>query len=169
MQAGNLFVMGAQIGRLYECQPVPFPFGDNQRKRLAFLMQLVKLKRACRKFLTFGKMLRPVKISPSPEMIVMNGRHKIQLPSILTSSWKSPDGDSAIVLVNLSSSPSEFNISFDACEYGCSPNTTLDLYCRTADGILSVQKLQVGPVQIPIKLEGTRVLVLELKADVVKR
>jgi hypothetical protein len=171
MKAGNLFIMGASIGRVYAFQDPPFPFAKIDEHQLAFLKQLVKLKADCKEFLTLGKALRPAKINPDPEPFYAvrhisrrNSVQKMQLPSVATSSWRAYDGRAAIVLLNYTRDPKEIEIEFNAAEYGFAEGSELEVLRRSANGTKQLTPITAGKTKMNVLLGSTQAIILELSS-----
>ncbi|MCD4830175.1 MAG: LamG domain-containing protein [Anaerohalosphaeraceae bacterium] len=162
IRAGNIFIMGGQMGRFFQIRPEPYPFAPEHKHKLKFATQLAGLKRQCKDFLSLGKFLRPVKIV-SPLGMVFNDKGNKHLPAVITSSWQSYDGRAAVVLVNLTTEVKNIEFEFDAVEYGFEAGTKLTVTRRTSEEAVSAGTIIAGKVKMKESLGSARAVVLELK------
>jgi len=92
------FICGNQMG----WQPSIEAESDKDGWVFQFIHRLVKIRNEEKQFLVYGEMIKPLKISISPE----------NEEGILYSSWKSIDNKVGIIFVNITESPISFEINF---------------------------------------------------------
>jgi hypothetical protein len=168
---GTLFVHGGQLGRFFsfgagDDQGRIYPFTGDAKAHLAFLQQLVHLKREQRAFLTFGAMLRPAKIEPTPELLATTvANHRVPVSTILTSSWRDPEGRAAIVIVNTCDEVRKIELVFDTVEYGLAAGRPIRVTRCTAEGAKPAGRLVAGPVRLSEQLSPAQAVVLVLSSE----
>jgi len=110
MQAAELFVEGAQIGRIY-IGPMPkhkLSFDEaGHGPLLDFIGRMVAYYRSetARKFLCYGRLMRPIRFrspDPMPEVYHMTSGKRISLPALRSGVFLSEDGDLGVFIVNTS-------------------------------------------------------------------
>jgi hypothetical protein len=110
MEAGSLFVEGAQMGRL-ALAPMESALSfekPEHRAMVGFLGRLVAYYRqpVAKKFLCYGQLMRPLSFrepSPMPTLSFDAEGNKIELPALLSGVFRcNEDGQLAVFVVNLS-------------------------------------------------------------------
>jgi len=86
-----------------------------------FLRSLLRYRWAAREYLVNGEMLRELtNQSPAIEIIGKSKYGDVKLPAIINSVWKSLDGTSAVILVNVDTKPHEVSLDADISALGLS-------------------------------------------------
>jgi len=120
MKVGNLFNMGAQIGRFFVAFDECFPLEDGQEQAFKFVKKVVAYKKLGHRYLTLGEMMRPpniVTVLPVVETSVRL-RYPASLPAVLSSAWRAADGKTGIFFINISGSTIVFEAEIPVREYG---------------------------------------------------
>lgn len=108
--------------------PSTFYGFQNSDKAMQIMQNNLTGYAAARKFLVYGTMLRPPRITNCPKTNVrwcFGYREKYQnvlLDSILSSAWRAPDGSFGLFLYNLEETPLDCSLSLDCAEYGLVDN-----------------------------------------------
>jgi len=161
VDGGQLFIIGAQIGRLYARDDPPSVLKPGTEAVQKYLAQLLKLRRECGDFLVLGRMLRPARLPADlPRVDKGTAVKGVSLPVILTSSWQSPDGRAAVVLLNLGGAR-EFVFECDLTEYGFSPGVGLGVTRRTDAGVTPAGNVTAGKFSRAERLEAQQAVVYE--------
>jgi hypothetical protein len=121
MQIGWQLILGNQIGRLLQV----VMDSEVEYRNLGYLKKACQVKDQFSKYLNLGQMLRPPYVSETPlvttaEFTRIN--NLCSLPSVVGSAWRSPDGDIAVVLTNMSLEKAGFTFGLDFSELGLDPN-----------------------------------------------
>lgn len=164
VDGGHLFIMGAQIGRLFARDDPPAILKPGAETYDRYLRQLVTLKRQCGDFLTLGRMLRPVVITTDLPRVTNGAAQKVNLPVVLTSSWQSADKRAAVVFLNLGDEDRAFDFECDLAEYGFAAGTPLAVARRTISGVVPAAPVTAGKWKGAEKLAPHEVVILELTA-----
>jgi hypothetical protein len=105
-------------------------------------------------FLVYGRMQRPLQFA-CPSTTVPLGKAlgrktssppEMQVPGVMHSAWRAPDGDSGFVFVNISQKPVSIKPSLDFRRLGLRPEASSFLYC-VRDGKYSILKTNSDSVQ----------------------
>jgi hypothetical protein len=98
-------------------------------------------------FLVHGQMQRPLQFTCPSTTVPLgnalgntNAAPYMQVPGIMHSAWRAPDGDHGFVFVNISKDPVPLKLSFDFRELGLRPEANPFLYC-VRDGKYSMFKI----------------------------
>jgi uncharacterized protein DUF6259 len=154
MKTGNLFNMGAQIGRFFVETNECFPLEKGQEQALAFVKKVVAYKKLGHKYLTLGEMMRPPKIlTPLPAVQTSERlRYPAALPAILSSAWRAGDGKTGIFFTNISGSKLEFEWEVLTSDYRYGDAfKTCSLKAIRADGT-SAEIREFGNNQLKLKV-----------------
>jgi hypothetical protein len=104
-------------------------------------------------FLVYGRMQHPLSFTcPSTTVPLGNALGKtdsapyMQVPGIMHSAWRAPDGDSGFVFVNITKEPVSIKPSLDFRQLGLRSEASPFLYC-VRDGKYSILKTNSDSVQ----------------------
>jgi hypothetical protein len=122
IKVGEQFVFGIQLG--WYSLPTLEKCKEKYKLQLDYLRKLIKARKAARRFLVEGEMLRPMKLESSlPEVKADIFFHVYKYeairPSILTSAWSLGDNTIALLATNISPSSHfacyslNFNVNWD--------------------------------------------------------
>lgn len=157
IQAGALFVEGAQIGRVRLSSDI---FSDTpmRKQQLDFFNRLCGYYRQAetRKFLSYGRLLRPLTFTapnPMPVTDYAEGRAKsylngrIELP-VLQAGVFLEDGELGVFVVNVSADPVNWQAAIDLAQYASLAPTLkqADIRQITFDGRISTVKRNVSNI-----------------------
>ena len=162
LKLANQFVMGAQLGRIFIHDQRPLLFEPQYRDELSYLRRLAAHKRAAVEFLSFGKMLRPVKsLTPLPTLSAKHWYrdHTVTLPAVVTSSWLAADGRVAIVFTNAGEQRLSFTYQLNTEDYGFRPGKRLQIAQLTPHGLSQGLELPLGTAPRKETLDGLGVAV----------
>ena len=151
IECASLFVEGAQIGRVRlrpRSRSLSFQKPEH-KEMLDFLKQMVeyyKQERA-KKFLVYGRLLRPLTFSaPSPMPMLAYGKNG-QFPALMSGVFRSNDGELGVFVVNAGTKGLDFQADMDLTRYGMTADTIVDVDKITSGGtsqkVLSKQKAMV--------------------------
>jgi hypothetical protein len=140
MQIGWQLVLGNQIGRLRSY----IVDTEIENRNLEYLKKACEVKNQFSRYLNIGRMLRPPYVSETP--LVTTAEFKrinfiCSLPSVVGSTWRSPDGNIAVVLTNMSLEKVGFTFGLDFSELGLDSNNS--------------SLVQVYPLKKELKLKNT--------------
>jgi hypothetical protein len=124
MKEGQLFIFGGQLGWIGY-----FPADPKYKEQGDYLKALSECRARTQKFMALGEMLPPLELrDPStssgqvPKVVgqwaVWRTKQKIELPAVMNSVWKAPDGAIGIALTNMSAQPVAASFAIDLSRYG---------------------------------------------------
>jgi hypothetical protein len=168
MKLANLFVMGAQLGRLFIHYDPPTLFAPERKDDLEYFRRLVSYKHAARKFLNLGKFLRPVKMLTT--MPSISSKHwyrdtEVTMPVVASSSWLAPHGTVGIVFTNLGSDRFSFRYQFNTVDYGFGQDEQLLFRPLTPAATKTGQKLKSGLIEREEVLDSLGVSAYIIEAE----
>jgi hypothetical protein len=141
MEAGSLFVEGAQMGRLHlEPMRDSLSFEQPERKEMVdFLGRLVAYYRqeGAKKFLCYGQLMRPLAFrEPSPLPLVTYEAEKrtVGQPALLCGVFRSQDGEVGVFIVNISAGEMSFASDVELASYGLAPGAAVDVESISPEG-----------------------------------
>ena len=148
IQAGSLFVEGAQMGRFYTHGApgeVLLPSDPKYAEQIAYLKRLVGYyqQEIAKKFLCYGQLLRPLRFAkpdPMPLTNYVEERSKsylgglISLPVLQSGVFRASDGEIGLFIVNMSAEELSFSATITLSDYGIARNTPCDVESITWDG-----------------------------------
>lgn len=126
---GLAFVWGVKPGwnilsLLYKYQ--------NHEIALATSLKRYEAYSKSKKFLVFGQMLRSPEIVTPNEFLPVKWHisysdryHSVNMPSVLSTAWRSPDGNLGIVLYNISDKVQKISLKLDCKEYAINKDKNL--------------------------------------------
>jgi hypothetical protein len=163
MKVGHTFVFGSQLGRIGK-----FITEEKYREGAEYLRNLGELRQKSLDYLTFGRMLRPLQLIQ--QIPNVRGRYHVfrqkfavvELPSVLSSVWQSPDGSMAIVLVNVSNQEQEIKFLFDGEKYGLMKSDMYTLSKVTKDGIVEQKVFSESTIQYKAKVAKRNVVIFTI-------
>ncbi|MBU0478049.1 LamG domain-containing protein [bacterium] len=164
MQAGSLFVEGAQIGRLRIGGGTKHLDVREEKygEQLAYLKRLIGYYRQdmAKKFLCYGRLLRPLKFSQPSQMPVMSYKEPrgytyragiVKLPALQSGVFQAPDGELGVFIVNMSPKEVSFTTALDFIEYGLPDSKIFNVQSITSEG---KKKLEYSNIKQKLILQG---------------
>lgn len=178
MQAGLLFVEGAQIGRL-RLKPMDggLSFDDPAHKpMLDFLSHLVACYRldVAKKFLCYGQLMRPLEFRrPAPMPVLrhtMPGRERwykggvTELPALVSGVFRARDGELGVFIVNMGRTELAFAADIELQRYGFSLDSKVQVERVSPDGAVAPHgRPGTGQIALEGAAPGRRVIIFRLK------
>ncbi|MBK8504300.1 MAG: hypothetical protein IPL46_20085 [Saprospiraceae bacterium] len=152
------------------------PFLNLERKEeIAYLTQLVKVRKKCLKYLLKGRFMRvpemsiPVKELAISRLSIYAGQqsnvttyHK-EYPTIYSSAWKSDDNSLGIAIASISDELFPINLDFGSKEYDISE--TGEIFLIDIDGRRPLGRYSSGRILIDFKLESRGICMIEIIPD----
>jgi hypothetical protein len=139
---------------------------------LAYVQSLAKLRYDARKYLLHGTMLSVFDdLTTSDEidfsrLSIYAGQQEDRVkeyrkmaPTVLATAWRAPDGDVAVVVVNITNRPQAFDLKLDAAQYGIADGSTISV--RTIDGVKPLDKVLANGIDLRIELAEAAACVYE--------
>jgi hypothetical protein len=113
------YLWGLQLGWEIYAKDIENPEYQTQ---FMFLKALIERRKTAHEFLTYGEMLRPLDLKgdfPSIKTTwltkhLLKETAMVQLPSVMNSVWKAPDGKLGIILVNIDTVPHKVEFQLNA-------------------------------------------------------
>lgn len=163
LNLSSLFVNGAVLGRFFQGFPgKPFPFADNEKEYLAFLEQLVKMRKQYNSFIHLGKMMRPLDLSPEPRNLSEGTpKRPYTVHEIMSSSWRSTDGKIIFVLINVTDQAKNIKVRFLPEKYGLEKGEKISVKQVTVNESKVLPWAENDNSNIHMKLIPWQVVVLE--------
>jgi hypothetical protein len=165
-KVGQMFVFGAQLGwfGLYEI------LEDKYRPEAEYLRKLAKCYSLARKYLVFGKMLKPPVLETesmeiSSKWNVFGTAQEVRLPAVLSSAWRAEDGTVGLVLTNTSTSSQVVSYLINAKEYGLSKGIKYVVSNLTDKGESIVATYNTYEFRVKEILPGRSALVIQIRAE----
>ena len=176
MESASLFLEGAQVGR-FRLRPRSSSLSlhkPEQKELFDFLALLVGYYKqdAAKKFLTYGRLMRPVEFCEPAPMPMLSFHHSsyvynngvIELPALMTGVFRSEDGELGVFMVNASGEELAFQAEVDLVRHGLPKDVVVDVDRLEADGtsrkVLGKAK---GVVSLKGSLPGHQVTMFRLK------
>jgi len=133
---GNTFVSGVQFARLWPTgNPANVLTAPDLGDVRAYFQQVVGLRRAARKFLTYGWLQRPVRfLSEVPELTVTDPKNRpMKIAAVLATAWAAYDGTLGFVFTNISAQPQTVQWRADLSHHEIKPGQRYALTFLRAD------------------------------------
>ena len=97
-----------------------------------FLREMVRLRSRAKRFLVYGKMLRPPSVdrgctSSRLSVVGRQGLKHVTMPSICTSAWRAPTGEVGLVLVNYAALGARIRLRLDPADWGLTSDAPIVL------------------------------------------
>ena len=144
IQCASMFVEGMQVGRLrLRPRDMALSFQNPEHKdMLDFLKLMVDYykQETAKKFLVYGRLLRPLtfsKPSPMPMMPFATTLRKGlsgEFPALMSGVFRSEDGELGVFVVNAGTKKLEFQAELDPTHYGMGANAAMDMDTIASDG-----------------------------------
>ena len=163
LNLSSLFVNGAVLGRFFQSFPgKPFPFADDEKAYLAFLKQLVKMRKRYNAFIHLGKMMRPLDLSPEPKKLSEGTKRRpYTVREIMSSSWRSANGKIIFVLINVTDKAKNIKVRFLLEKYGFRKGDKISVKQVTVKEVKALPLVKSGNSNIHLNLRPWQVVVLE--------
>ncbi len=118
MKEGELFIFGGQLGWLGY-----FPADEKYKAHGDYLKALSECRERAQKWMALGEMLRPLEYkgempSVAGQWTVWRAKQRVELPAVMNSVWRAPDGTIGIALTNMSAKAVKARFEFKGAEYG---------------------------------------------------
>lgn len=162
-QAGSLFSLGSMIGRLTTKNETTVPFHEGDEANLDYLRRIMALREPALEFFNLGRMLRPARLDPEPAVIrgdFMRFHHEV--PEVMTSTWRAPDGRVAILFLNITDTEKKQTAHFDTAEYGFRKGGKVRFEKRTPTATTPGEARPAGPTALPVTLGPTEMVLFVL-------
>jgi hypothetical protein len=126
----DAFAMVQGRDLLWGCQPGWMGFDllePGQKEQAEYLLECARYRRALEKFLLEGELVGELAPLEAPPPMEANwggwkGTHAARLPAVMSSVWRAPDGNLALLIANLSREPRRFAYDFDGAAWGLPAN-----------------------------------------------
>jgi len=131
-----------------------------------YLEQLVDAEKYARKYLSFGRLLRPLGAVVDTIETEMGEECEslAQIPAVERSVWRASDGDVGLVFTNWTDEVRSIGYAFDVERFGLDPGTIYSLYRLDASGRSLLGTIQ-GYFERTEVLDPKSALVLELSTN----
>ncbi len=138
IECASQFVEGMKIGRLrLRPRDMSLSFQNPEHKEmLDFLKLMVDYykQETAKKFLAYGRLLRPLTFREPSPMPMLSYKDDGQFPALMSGVFRSDDGELGIFMVNAGGRKLEFQAKLDPTRYGMAANATIDVDTIASDG-----------------------------------
>jgi Domain of unknown function (DUF6259) len=166
MKVGNLFNMGAQVGRFFMPFDECFPLEKGDDEAFKFVKKVVDYKKLGHKYLTLGEMMRPPKITTQVPQVSTSARlrYPTTLPAVLSSAWGAEDGKIGVFFTNISDSTVEFKVELPVREYRYGANIEACLLNKISENgeMIFLKKFNSDLISLEVTVEPRDILFYEL-------
>ncbi|KAA9036071.1 hypothetical protein FW778_19440 [Ginsengibacter hankyongi] len=160
---GQGFIDGRQIGWMdFDLFRRP-----EYSAKVDFLRQCARLRMVTQKFLTYGRLWKPLTPTNSvpdfEEEFSEGGLHKGKVPSVEARLWQSEDGDLAVFIANYTDHEIPFSYAIDPSQFGLSANNyTLSMI--TPEKVIRLEKTG-NKIKRTESMEPNTVKVIEIAVE----
>ncbi|HDY66045.1 MAG TPA: hypothetical protein ENH84_07440 [Phycisphaerae bacterium] len=168
IQSASMFVEGMQVGRLRlrpRSSALSFQ-NPKHKKMLDFLKLMVDYYKqdVAKKFLVYGRLLRPLTFgTPAPMPMLSYGR-KGRFPALMSGVFRSDDGELGVFVVNTSTKKLSFEATLNPTEYGMAPSAAIAVETITPGGVsANIRAKTRGPVTLKGTLDAHGLTMFRLK------
>ena len=164
---GLAFTWGVKPG--WNMLPFLYKFENHQIAHAASLKRYEAYSKS-KKFLVFGQMLRsPEIVSPNEFLPVKwhisysDRYHSVNMPSVLSTAWRSPDGKLGIVLYNISDKVQKMTLKLDCKEYAINKDGNLQFVSLYPEGKSLTDNGGKNHVELTTEIPPSSPQVIELR------
>lgn len=139
-------------------------------RNFEFLREMFRLRGRARPWLVEGRMLRPPALhteDPPQRLTVVeyDSRKTYEVPSILSSAWRAPNGDIAVILVNYGAAASSVTLALDPAAWGIETTSAAADSASSQETSRTLQDLAGNSIRLRRDADGRLVTETPVRVD----